>query len=176
MNVIQNSTWPIVGLKEEIDKLEGCYQVEIDTSTKAKLKGGKSNPMQDRVTKKTVGAKMMLFSNVGNDAYEKMVKSRMETEGKDPESFELKPRAWGTRIENTPFVEHKGNYYIELYHIESGKTIYFLDDEEINKDEIEGLEDKKVNEDSQGGIANKVIVRTYSMDSIENLTITSKIN
>lgn len=163
-------------IKTEIAGLEGCYLVEVDTTTKVKLKGGKSNPMQDRVTKKTIGAKMMLFSNIGNDAYEKMVKERMVLEGKDPESFELKPRAWGTRIESTPFVEHKGNYYIELYHVESGKTVYFLDDEEIEKDDIEGLEDKKINEESQGGIANKVIVRTYSMDSIERFAVTSKVN
>jgi hypothetical protein len=163
-------------IKAEISSLQGCYLVEIDTTTKVKLKGGKSNPMQDRVTKKTIGAKSMLFSNVGNDAYEKMVRARMGSEGKDPESFELKPRAWGTRIENTPFVEHKGNYYIELYHVESGNTVYFLDDEEIEKDNIEGLEDKKINEESQGGIANKVIVRTYSMDSIERFAVTSKVN
>jgi hypothetical protein len=169
MNLVEN-------IKTEISGLEGCYLVEVDTTTKVKLKGGKSNPMQDRITKKTIGAKMMLFSNVGNDAYEKMVRTRMESEGKDPESFELKPRAWGTRIENTPFVEHKGNYYIELYHVESGKTVYFLDDAEIEKDDIEGLEDKKINEESQGGIANKVIVRTYSMDSIERFAVTSKVN
>jgi hypothetical protein len=101
-----------------------------------------------------------------------MVKRRMEKEGKDSSTFELKPRAWGTRIEGTPFVEHNEKTYLECFFISPGKSEYFLDGEPIQKEEIEGLEETKTpSEESQGGIENKIIIRTYSADSIEKIKI-----
>jgi hypothetical protein len=161
-------------VRSKIEALKGSYLVDIDTITKVQLKGGKKNPMQGKVTKLVAGSKVVLCSNVKN-AYESMVKSRMEKEGKDPEEFVLKPRPWGSRIEDTPFVEHKGNFYIECFFKESGASTYFLDGEPIEKDDIEGLEPPKSSEESQGGISDKVIIRTYAMESIERMVVLSEI-
>jgi hypothetical protein len=162
-------------LKEAIENINGSTFVGIDTVTEVKLKGGKGNPMQGRVVKYTQGANTMIFSNVSGSAYENMVKRRMEKEDKDPETFQVKARAWGTRIDGTPFIEHNDKYYLECIFISSGKSTYLLDGNPINKDEIEGLPEVKVSEESQGGITDKIIVRTFSLDSIKALRINGQV-
>jgi hypothetical protein len=93
------------------DTLEGGTFVGMDTVTDVKLTGGKKNPQQGRVTKRMTGAQVMCFTNSKTNAYAAMVRRRLEAEGKDPDSFELGPRAWGERITGTPFVEHNGKHY-----------------------------------------------------------------
>lgn len=156
-----------------ISKIDGNTTAEIDTITNVKLKGGKKNPFQDRVAKKTIGATVMLYNNSSENVYADMVKSRMVEEGKDPNEFTLKPRAWGERIENTPFIEHKEKQYLECIFVGAGKTVYLVDGEETPKEEIEGLETapRKVSEESQGGIEQKVTLRTFSLESILDIRL-----
>lgn len=161
-------------LKTEIEKVHGATFVGLDTITEVKLKGGKKNPMQGRVTKITEGANTMIFSATNASAYESMVRRRMEEEGKDASDFTLKPRAWGTRVGNTPIIEHNGKRYLECFFMNPGKTKYYLDGEPIDKDLIEGLPTTKVSDESQGGIENKVIVRTYSLESIHKIRMNGK--
>lgn len=159
-------------LKELVSTIKGTSFAGIDTLTEVKLKGGKKNPFQGRVQKKTTGANIMLYNDSSKNVYGNMVKKRMLEEGKDPETFELKPRAWGTRIENSPFIEHKDKYYLECIFVSPGKSVYLVDGVETPKEEIEGLEtEKKVSETSQGGIENKIILRTFSLDSIEEVRL-----
>jgi hypothetical protein len=158
-------------VKNVLETINGATFAGLDTVTQVKLKGGKKNPFQGRVTKMTKGSTVMLFTNKNSNAYENMVKRRLEQEGKDPSSFELKPRAWGQRVPNTPFVEHKEKNYLECVFIKGGKSVYLVDGEEIEKDQIEGLEDAPVNEDSQGGVENKVVIRTYAIDSIAEIRV-----
>jgi hypothetical protein len=150
-----------------MDNVNGASFMGIDTETEVKLTGGKKNPMQGRVTKQTVGSTVMVFANTDQSAYVNMVKKRMMQEGKDADEFEVKPRAWGERIDRTPFVAHKGGHYLECFFMSAGKSSYFLDGKFIEKDDIEGLPvAAAVNEDSQGGIENKVVIRTYNVESI----------
>lgn len=155
-------------LKEMIGKINGTAPASIDTHTEVKLLGGKKNPQLGRVTKRNVDGKIVL-SNSSRNVYEFMVKKRLIEEGKDFTEFELKARPWGTRIGDTCFIEHKGEIYLEIIYEKSGKTIYYLDGEEISEDEIQGLPEKKVNEDSQAGLENKVIIRTVKISSIERI-------
>jgi hypothetical protein len=112
----------------------------------------------------------MLFSNTSCNSYENMVKRRMEKEGKNPEEFSVGSRAWGTRVGNSPFIEHNDKYYLEVFFISPGKTYYTVDGKETDKDLIEGLpESKPASEESQGGIEDKVIIRTFSVDSIQRI-------
>lgn len=157
-------------ITEILENVEGSAKIKISTLTDVKLKGGKKNEMQGRVQKRTKDAIVTVYNKYNQGGYEKLVKEQMEREGKDPSTFELKPRAWGVRIENTPFVENKGKHYIECFFESSGNTEYLLDGE-VYEGEIEGLPEKKVNEDSQGGIEKKVVVRTFSIDSIEKFDI-----
>jgi len=158
-------------VKNVLDKVNGATFAGLDTVTQVKLKGGKKNPLQGRVTKKTQGSTVMLFTNKNSNGYANMVKRRLEKEGKDAGSFELKPRTWGQRIDNTPFVEHKEKKYLECVFIKGGKSVYMVDDTEVDANEIEGLDNPKVADVSQGGLDNKVIIRTYAIESIEKMRV-----
>ena len=149
--------------------LAGGTFVGIDTETVVKLTGGKGNPQQGRVTKRMTGAQIMVFTNENTNAYDAMVRRRLAAEGKDPDSFELGPRAWGTRITGTPFVEHKGEYYLETIFMRPGEVEYRLDGQPITKDQIQGLVERDHNPDAQGGLDNTVVIRTFRLDSIIGL-------
>lgn len=149
------------------ETLEGGTFVGMDTVTDVKLTGGKKNPQQGRVTKRMTGAQVMCFTNSKTNAYDAMVRRRLEAEGKDPESFELGPRAWGHRITGTPFVEHNGKHYLEVIFMKSGAVQYLLDGQPVDETAIEGLPDRK--EGEQAGLEDKVVLRTFSLDSIVEL-------
>ena len=152
------------------ENVNGSTFISIDTETDVKLKGGKKNLCQGRVTKRTTKSNVMVFQNKSTNGYENMVKRRLSNEGKDSSTFELQPRKWGTRIVNTPFVEHKGQYYLEVIFLKSGNVEVLLDDEVTDKSNIEGYPSSKV-ESVQGGLDNKVVIRTFKIDSITSITI-----
>ncbi len=155
-----------------LDSINGMTFAGMDTITEVKLKGGKKNPMLGRVTKHTVGNHVMLFTNKKNNAYAAMVKRRLEAEGKDPNSFTLGELAWGTRVPESPLIEHKGKFYIQTIFIRGGKSTYYLDNTVIEKDLIEGFDDKEVTSGRQGlEDENTVVVRTFALDSIREIRI-----
>lgn len=156
-------------LKAEVDKVKGSTFVSLDTVTDVKLTGGKKNPFQGRVKKITDGANVMIFSGTAQNGYENMVKRRMLEEGKDPDTFVLGKCAWGTRIGETPFIEHNGKHYLECVFISPGKSKYLVDGVETPKEEIEGIPEAKENTESQGGIENKVVIRSFALDSISSV-------
>lgn len=163
-------------LNELVANVKGTTFAGLTTRTNVKLLGGKKNPMQGRVQKLTEGANIIVYANSEKSGYAEMVKRRMVKEGKDPSEFQLKPRAWGTRIGQTPFIEHNGKYYFECIFVSPGKTTYLLDGDPISKDDIEGLSKPKEKEEttedkSQGGIENKVILRTFSLESIVSIKL-----
>jgi len=150
-------------------QLQGCAIGSMDAVTKVELKGGKKNPMQGRVTKLAEGGNVMFFCNSSSNAYNNMVKKRLAAEGKAPESFVLGQRVWGERMPDTPFIQHKGELYLEAIFLKAPKTVtYFLDGEVIDKDAIEGLK-VDASEGEQGGLDNKVIIRTYKLASIKQI-------
>lgn len=149
------------------DTLEGGTFVGMDTVTDVKLTGGKKNTQQGRVTKQMTGAQVMCFTNSKTNAYDAMVRRRLEAEGKDPDSFELGPRAWGTRIAGTPFIEHNGKHYLEAIFMKAGAVQYLLDGQPVDEAAIEGLPDRK--EGEQAGLENKVVIRTFALESIVEL-------
>lgn len=152
------------------ENVNGSTFISIDTQTDVKLKGGKKNLCQGRVSKRTTKSNVMVFQNKSTNAYQNMVEKRLTSEGKDPSNFELSPRTWGTRIVNTPFVEHKGQYYLEVIFLKSGDVEVLLDNEVTDKSTIEGYPSTKVESD-QGGLSDKVIIRTFKIDSITSITI-----
>lgn len=158
-------------VKTVIDSIHGTKFASIDTTTAVTLLGGKKNPMQGRVTKKTTGSTVILAVSAEN-VYANMVKKRLVEEGKDFTEFELKPRAWGVRDGDTCFIDHKGKKYLECIFVRSGDSKYYLDDDEIETKDIEGFKETvKENSESQGGLENKVIIRTFDIDSIDEIRI-----
>lgn len=161
-----------MNIREIFQSVNGGTFISLNTETTVKLAGGRSNPFQGRVTKVNIGSNVMVFQNKSTNAYDNMVKRRLVQEGKDPGSFELGPRAWGVRETGTPFVNHNGKMYLEVIFISSGEVAYLVDGKPYNGP-IPGLEVNK-QEGHQGGLENKVIIRTYSVDSILSVTIDHK--
>lgn len=162
-------------IKEQLNDFKGCQIIGIDTITKMELTGGKQNPHQGRITKLVEGSQVMVFKS--GKGYFNMVTRRLKKQLQEAipttaqlfeaisgETWKPGPRQWGERVPNSPFVTHKGNEYLECIFLKAGKVKYFLDGVEITKEEIIGVKEK--NEGDQGGLVDKVIVRTYALDSI----------
>ena len=153
--------------QEVFENLNGGMFVGLDTETTVTLKGGKKNPLQGKVQKIMTGATVMSFANAKSNAYDNMVKRRLAAEGKDPESFVLSPRAWGERIAGTPFVAHKGEHYLEVIFLHAGRIEYKVGGKVVDPSEIDGLPDRQ--EGGQGGLDNRVQIRTFKLSSIKTL-------
>jgi hypothetical protein len=155
--------------------VNGSSFIGIDTITDVKLRGGMKNPQQGRVQKRMTGASVMVFQNNKSNAYENMVHRRLVQEGKNPTSFQLSPRTWGERIPNSPFIRHEKNgvvkYYLEVIFLKAGTVEYLLDGNVVDKSVIDGLQENDPNPDGQGGLDNKVIIRTYAIDSLTKLRV-----
>lgn len=139
------------------------------------------NPHFGRVTKKMVGANVMVFTNKHGSAYAGMVERRLVQEGKDPANFILGPRKWGVRIPNMPIVENTSKvdgitrYYLEVIFLKPGKVEWLLDNQPVHKSDIIGLQESEPAEDAQGGLDNLVIIRTYEASSITQLRIDGQV-
>lgn len=153
-------------IENAIENLSGNMIVNIDTVTDVTLTGGKKNPLQGHVKKVVTGSSVMIFQNKNVNGYENMVKRRLEREGKNPESFKLGARVWGERVSGTPFVAHKDKKYLEVIFLKAGKVEYTVDGVVTDIDSIQGLGQPDMSEASQGGLDDKVIVRTYDTASI----------
>lgn len=105
--------------------------VTLSWESAPKLKGGKGNAQQGRVTK--ISTARVTLGATGAYAIRKV------EEGEFRSSDEVKSRTWGTRIGNTCVIEHKGADYIEFYVDGKPQTSYFLDSVSIDKDQIVGL-------------------------------------
>ena len=152
------------------DNVNGATFISITTETDPRLLGGKKNPHKGHVLKVMCGGNVMIFQNKNIHGYEAMVQRRLVKEGKDPASFEMGERQWGHRIPNTPFVEHKGEYYLEVIFLQTGDIHYELDGKLISKSNVRGLPVKAV-EGGQGGLNDKVVIRAFKVSSIRSLVI-----
>ena len=158
-------------IQELMKNVNGSTFISINTDTPVTLKGGKKNPMQGRVNKVVIGSNVMVFQNKTTNAYENMVNRRLLAEGKAMK-FEVGPRPWGERLEGTPFVVHKGTMYLEVIFLKAGKKHYTVDNVKVNADTIQGLDvDEDREEGNQNGLENKVVIRTYKVANIKNITI-----
>lgn len=141
-----------------LSKIKGNAIASIETKSQVKLTGGKKNPMMNRVEKVTSGGSVQFFGNSKSNGYLSKKKRLAEKDGIDPETIELKKRPWGTRIDNTPLVEHNGKFYAELIYIKPPKVKYLLDGKPIEKTDIVGMpKSKKTNE---------IVLRTMKLETI----------
>ena len=162
-------------LRDVLANVNGASFVSIDTLSPVPLKGGRANPHKGRVMKRVTGSLVMVFQNKNSHGYENMVRRRLEQEGKDPNTFVLGERAWGERIPNLPIVQHEKDgfvkHYMEVIFLRAGTTQYELDGVVVPKESIQGLQETVTNEDSQGGVENKVVIRTYNVESLVKIRI-----
>lgn len=148
--------------------VHGGTIISMDTETIPKLTGGQKNPDQGRITKVMAGANVMVFQNKMTNAYENMVKRRLQLEGKATD-FVVGPRQWGTRIPNSPFIANGEEMYLEVIFLRSGTISYKRDGQPCDIKSIQGLAEKE--EGNQGGLENKVIIRTFKFDSIKRVVV-----
>lgn len=162
-------------LLSAVSSVSGNSFVGLDMVSTVKLKGGKKNPQQGRVQKQVTGAVVQVFQNKDKNGYEAMVKRRLIAEGKSAEDFTVGERAWGKRIDDTPIVEHtkdgETKFYLEGIFQQAGEVQYLLDGVPVALEDIEGLESGKISETSQGGLENKVVIRTIDAKNIAVLRI-----
>lgn len=151
-----------------------------------------ANPDFDRISKTEVGASVV----IGAD-YQTMVKKRLaeqqveelkhadelreagknnmadaiEENAASPLDFVVGERKWGTRIDGTPLIEHKGEIYIDVIYLKSGESVFRNGGKVVEEDDIQGYTKSKPSAASQGGVDNKVIFRTVKLDSIVELRI-----
>jgi hypothetical protein len=158
-----------------VSNVSGNTFVGIDMVSTVKLKGGKSNPHQGRVQKQVTGAVVQVFQNKGVNGYEAMVKRRLVAEGKSAEDFTLGERAWGKRVDNLPIVEHtkdgETKFYLEGIFQQAGEVTYLLDGKQVALEDIEGLDMAAKTSTGQGGLDNKVVIRTIDAQNIATLRI-----
>jgi len=99
--------------------------------------------------------------------YANSVNNQLAREGKAT-VFVARPRAWGTRIEGTPLVEHKGEYYLE-FKVEKSLDYRFEDENgnEINEKTVSLLPSRKP---QTQGTEKEIILRDYKVSSIVSIT------
>lgn len=158
-------------LQQLFAEVNGNTIISIDTVTIPTLLEGKKNPMQGKIRKIMIGGNVMVFTNKNSNGYENMVKRRLAQEGKDPESFQLGERSWGTRIEGTPFVEHNGALYLEVIFLKAGKVHFEHGVRPIDQAAIQGLKQTDFDYGSQAGLTDQVVIRTFKAESIKAVTI-----
>lgn len=163
-------------LVDALQNINGSTFIGLDTLTEVKLTGGKKNPQQGRITKRMIGAHVMAFQNKNINGYQAMIDRRLIAEGKDPANFVLGERAWGTRVPNMPIIEHfkdgQTKYYLEVIFLKAGDIEYLLDGKPIPESSVIGLPVASTGE--QGGLDNKVIIRSFAAESIIGLRVDGK--
>jgi len=158
-------------IKSLIEQINGATFAGMDMTTTVTLLGGKGNPQQGRVKKHTTGSSVMLFTNQSSNGYENMVKKHLVAEGKNPESFTLGELKWGERVEGTPFISHKGDYYLQVIFLRGGQSTYTIDGHPVEKSNVIGLPIDKSGEYQGLDQSNAVIVRTFKLDNIDALRL-----
>jgi hypothetical protein len=163
-----------------LSQIQGCTFASLDTVTIPALKGGKANPMQGKVSKHCLGHRVLLYTNQNSSGYENKVKRHLEREGKNPDSFIMGKLPWGKRIADSPFIENKGEYYLQCCFMNSGSVEYranqfidcldgtwFREGEVIPATFVRGLNEKSGSEHQN--LSDEVIVRTFKLSSIVSL-------
>ena len=152
---------------QDIIAVHGTAFIGFDTETDVKLTGGKKNPLQGKVTKRTIGLTGMVFSDKESSGYENQVNRELRKLG-ITDVFKSGASRWGTKIPGTPFVEHKENMYLQVILTNRSKeTKYYVEGIETDKDKIEGLPKSRP-------AANGVNCKRYKFDSIKKLRYNKK--
>lgn len=181
-----------LSLQAILDDINGAEFASIDTLTMVPLnktlggRGTGDNPHHGKVFKRTEGIQVMVYTNKNSNAYENMVKRRLVKEGKDAADFVLGERAFGTRIENSCFIQHtlKGEtvpqIYLEVICIGNGpKRVEFLHLTDkglvpIDRESIIGMKPETVNPEGQGGLDDTVVIRTFKVENVKRIRTDKK--
>lgn len=87
--------------------------------------------------------------------------------------FVAKPRKWGERLPNSPFVHYKGKFYIELKGERRLTEIYrnIADDVEVSKEVLEPFLNEPYDPSGHQGVDKPIHLRDYTLTNIREIRI-----
>ena len=145
--------------KNLMDSKKGASFITITALTTPDWIAGK-NPYKESVKKRSV------VNGVINWIYTTSVNRQRLRENKDPD-FAALPRRWGRRIYKTPFVEHKGKYYLELK-VERLLSVEYVDtDNNLVPDAAQYI---KVPGPTRQEVNKEIVLRDYYVGNILSFT------
>lgn len=146
-------------------------QVNVYTYSVVKLKGGKRNPYQGKVWRATDFRNVEINSRGDAGVYKQKVEDEMRKAGEAGE-FTPGKRAWGERVEGTPFIEHKGEFYLEFYpssNPEDTSNVFYLEGED---GKVSPIEDVRTIHGYEAGTSKpKVDIRCVKLSNINKIEV-----
>jgi hypothetical protein len=153
-------------LVERLNSYAGVTFVSCSLETDAKLKkGGRAGVP---VCSYPGTMKQVSLNGAVGFSYENSVNKQRDREDVE-EKFEAHQRAWGTLMEGRKFVEHKGNYYLQLKVENSTTPVYLHEGQVVSKEDIDTWLPKK-SASSRQGVENQVIIRDVKLSNIKTIT------
>ena len=121
-----------------------------------------------------VGEQVLLFAMGSGSGYENMINRRLVDLGLDP-SFRVQGLPWGTRVDDTPLIEHNGQTYLQTLLFRKGKEQYMLGEMDIPVSDIGlyGVKSPYAEKEGQAGLPadKRVVIQTYNLSSLRRLTV-----
>jgi len=146
-------------------KNKGATIVTIVTRTEPDMRKT-GNPFTGKVFKISRVNGMIGFN------YTNSVNNQLKREG-EVADFVAQPRKWGVRIDGTPLLEHKGNYYIEMKVEKSlGHRYEWADGKELDDASVADMSAfmSVHNKPTTQGTEKEIILRDYKTASILSIT------
>ena len=165
-------TLNFTGLQQLLQNLGGCKFVSMVAETVPPLKSPKTNGLVNPDGSSRIVKRSKVVLATGNNMdYKSVVNRRLDKDGKE-QIDEVKPRQWGERVPNTPFVLHKGQLYLETLILGVSDTRYFFDGKEVQKSDIKDYLNEKTdkNSDNYGLGDSAPIWRDYKLSNIRQVT------
>jgi hypothetical protein len=139
-------------LSNLLANIEGCTFATIDSETFP-------SPGLRCVTR---GTRVILYTNKNGSGYAAKVRRHLVEAGKNASDFVLSDLPWGEKIPNTPFISHRGIYYLQTVILEPGQSNYFIGDRPV--DASYAIRPRRTNQGLPPG--SEVFVSTYRLESI----------
>lgn len=147
-------------LENLLSQINGCTFASIDAETE----------VSPGVKKVVSGRRVILFTNKLSNGYENMVKRRLIEAGKNPENFVLHDLPWGTRVPETPLIEHKDKVYLQCIELSEGTARYYIAVTGVEVDPAQlNLKERHSNQGLPPG--EEVNVRAYDLNSITRIAL-----
>lgn len=137
----------------------GCQIVTFVSVTKPQLK--KDAPFDNLI-------KVAKINGLTHWNYENSVNNQRIREDKNPDFIALE-RSWGIRQNNSPFVTHKNNLYLEVKVQNPIQVSYFDGNKQIPNEQVEKYLVKS--ESKRQNLDKPVVLRDYNINNIKQFTM-----
>lgn len=155
-------------LRNVIESIRGVSFASIHSVTRLDMRKT-GNPFAGKILKVS-----KILAIVGNWSYENSLINQAKRENVETE-FEIKPRKWGFRLNDSGIVEHNGKLYLECKVEKSiSSRIVFDDGRFIPNKDIEIIRSFipiRKESSTQEPIEKKIILRDYAFDSIRKIRL-----